>query len=178
MGAAACAGSTDIPQTGSRATPPIQSRPVVPDAYAKIDSTVTSGSAPTVLVVDDDEDLLVVLRDVIDEEGYRVLTARGGEAALALLESGETPCMILLDLKMPGMDGAEFRKRQLADPRLAAIPVVGFTGLWNGEESAHRLALASCLRKPVNLHKLLETVAHYCSDPDHLDVTPPASATG
>ena len=140
--------------------------------------TVTSGQAPIVLVVDDDEDLLVVLRDVIEEEGYRVLTACGGEEALALLESGETPCMILLDLKMPGMDGAEFRRRQLGDPRLAAIPVVGFTGLWNGEESAHRLALASCLRKPVNLHKLLETVAHYCSDPDHLDVSRPASATG
>jgi CheY-like chemotaxis protein len=140
--------------------------------------TVTTEPAPSVLVVDDDEDLLVVLRDVIDEEGYRVLTARGGEEALALLESGETPCMILLDLKMPGMDGAEFRMRQLADPRLAAIPVVGFTGLWNGEEFAHRLALASCLRKPVNLHKLLETVAHYCSDPDHRDVTRPASATG
>lgn len=138
-----------------------------------MNSTVTSGPAPIVLVVDDDEDLLAVLRDVIEEEGYRVSTACDGEAALALLESGETPCMVLLDLKMPGMDGGEFRRRQLADPRLAAIPVVGFTGLWNGEESAHRLALASCLRKPVNLHKLLETVAHYCSDPDHLD----ASAT-
>ena len=133
---------------------------------------------PTVLVVDDDEDLLAVLRDVIEEEGYRVLTARDGEAALTLLQSDQTPCMILLDLKMPGMDGNEFRRRQLADPRLAAIPVVGFTGVWNGEEAAHRLALASFLRKPVNLHKLLETVAHYCSDPDHLDVPRSSSAAG
>jgi len=143
-----------------------------------MDPTVTLGAAPIVLVVDDDEDLLAVLRDVIEEEGYRVSTACDGEAALALLEADETPCMILLDLKMPGMDGGEFRRRQLANPRLAAIPVVGFTGLWNGEETAHRLALASCLRKPVNLHKLLETVAHYCSDPDHLDVSRPSSATG
>ncbi len=142
-------------------------------------SPSTTETKPTVLVVDDDEDLLAVLREVIEEEGYRVLTAPNGEAALDLLRSGEDPCMILLDLKMPGMGGHEFRRRQLADARLADIPVVGFTGLWNGEEVAHQLALASCLRKPVNLHHLLETVAHYCSDPDHLDLSErSSSATG
>ncbi|MEO8349179.1 MAG: response regulator [Acidobacteriota bacterium] len=137
----------------------------------------TADTRPTVLVVDDDEDLLDVLREVIAEEGYLVLTTPSAEAALEILYSGVEPCMILLDLKMPGMDGHEFRRRQLADPRLADIPVVGFTGLWNGEEVAHQLALASCLRKPVNLHHLLETVAHYCSDSDHIDL-PRSSATG
>lgn len=137
---------------------------------------VTFEPRPTVLVVDDDEDLLDVLRDVIEEEGYRVLTAPSGEAALEMLHSGEDPCMILLDLKMPGMDGHEFRRRQLAEPRFAAIPVVGFTGLVNGEEVAHQLTLASFLRKPVHLHQLLETVAHYCSDPDHVDLAEPSSS--
>ena len=113
---------------------------------------------------------------MIAEEGYRVLAAPSGEGALEMLRAGEDPCMILLDLKMPGMDGHEFRRRQLAEPKLAAIPVVGFTGLWNGEQVAHQLALASCLRKPVNLHHLLETVAHYCSDPDHIDL-PRSTAT-
>jgi len=142
-------------------------------------SSATTETGQTVLVVDDDEDLLVVLRDVIEDEGYRVLTAKDGEAALDFLRSGETPCMILLDLKMPGMDGKEFRNRQIADPRFAGIPVVGFTGAWNGQEAASRLALSSYLRKPVNLHQLLETVAHYCSDPDHIDVsTQSSSATG
>jgi len=138
---------------------------------------VTTEPRPTVLVVDDDEDLLAVLRDVIAEEGYRVLTAPSGETALDMLRSGEDPCMILLDLKMPGMDGHEFRRRQLAEPAFAAIPVVGFTGLSNGQQVAHQLALGSCLSKPVNLHHLLETVAHYCSDPDHIDL-PRSSATG
>ena len=138
---------------------------------------MTSEPIQTVLVVDDDEDLLQVLRDVIAEEGYRVLTAPNGEAAFEMLRAGEVPCMILLDLKMPGMDGHEFRRLQMADPSLADIPVVGFTGLWNGEEVAHKLSLSACLKKPVNLHQLLETVAHYCSDPDHIDV-PRNSATG
>lgn len=133
---------------------------------------------PTVLVVDDDGDLLQVLGEVIEGEGYRAVTARSGEHALDLLHAGETPCVILLDLKMPGMGGEEFRRRQLADPRFSGIPVVGFTGLANAETEARRLALASYLRKPVKLHHLLEAIAHYCSDPDHIGAFPPREATG
>jgi CheY-like chemotaxis protein len=136
----------------------------------------TSEAPPTVLVVDDDGDLLEVLGEVIEEEGYRAVTAKNGEYALALLRDGETPCVILLDLKMPGMGGEEFRRLQLADPRFSGIPVVGFTGLSNGEAEARRLALASFLRKPVKLHQLLEAIAHYCSESDHLDRTPPVKS--
>ena len=138
----------------------------------------TTEAQPTVLVVDDDGDLLEVLQEVIEGEGYRAVTAKSGEHALAALRGGETPCVILLDLKMPGIGGEEFRRLQLSDPRFAEIPVVGFTGLAGGETDARRLALASYLRKPVKLHHLLETLAHYCSDPDHLDETwPPKSTT-
>jgi CheY-like chemotaxis protein len=129
----------------------------------------------TVLVVDDDEDLLEVVREVIEQEGFRVLTSQNCDGALHLLHRGERPCLILLDMKMPGIDGREFRRRQLADPSIADIPVVGFTGISNGE--AGRLALSSYLRKPVNLHQLLETVAHYCSDPDHIDSSSGSPAT-
>ena len=128
----------------------------------------------TVLVVDDDEDLLDAVRMVVEEEGYRVLTARNGEEAFEVLGSGEKPCLILLDMRMPGMDGQEFRRRQLADDRIAGIPVVGFTGMSNGDD-ALLLKLSSYLRKPVHLHQLLETVEHYCSDPDHVDFSAPSS---
>jgi two-component system chemotaxis response regulator CheY len=137
----------------------------------------TIESLPTVLVVDDDGDLLEILGEVIEEEGYRAVTARNGEQALALLREGERPCLILLDLKMPGMSGEEFRRFQLADERFAQIPVVGFTG--HSDVEVRRIALTSVLRKPVKLHHLLETIAHYCSDPDHLEGFEPAkSATG
>ena len=135
-------------------------------------------AVPTVLVVDDDGDLLEVLGEVIEQEGYRAVTATSCDSALALLREGETPCVILLDLKMPGMGGEEFRRLQLAEPRFAGIPVVGFTGLANAETDARRLALASYLRKPVKLHHLLETIAHYCSDPDHLGDGGTKSTTG
>jgi CheY-like chemotaxis protein len=138
----------------------------------------TPQNPPTVLVVDDDGDLLQVLGEVIEGEGFRAVTAKSGEQALELLNAGETPCVILLDLKMPGMGGEEFRRRQLANPRFSGIPVIGFTGLANGEADARRLALASFLRKPVKLHHLLEAIAHYCSDPDHIESFPPREATG
>jgi CheY-like chemotaxis protein len=138
----------------------------------------TPQNPPTVLVVDDDGDLLQVLGEVIEGEGFRAVTAKSGEQALELLNAGETPCVILLDLKMPGMGGEEFRRRQLGDPRFSGIPVIGFTGLANGEADARRLALASFLRKPVKLHHLLEAIAHYCSDPDHIESFPPREATG
>jgi CheY-like chemotaxis protein len=131
-------------------------------------SDKTNDGRKTLLVVDDDQDLLDIVQNVVEDEGFRVLTAADGEAAFRLLEA-ENPCLILLDLKMPGMDGQEFRRRQLTHPRLAAIPVVGFSGVSNGEIEAQRLALSSYLNKPVNLHHLLETVAHYCSDPDHIE---------
>lgn len=127
----------------------------------------------TVLVVDDDEDLLEIVRDVILQEGFDVIVAQDGAEALERMRTGKVPCLVLLDLKMPGMSGQEFRRRQLEDEKLAGVPVVGFTGLSNGEDEARLLALSSYLRKPVHLHHLLETVSHYCSDPDHLE---PASA--
>ena len=139
-------------------------------------STDSQPGKKTVLVVDDDEDLLDAVHELIEEEGDRVMTARDGEEALLLLTSGDLPCLILLDMKMNGMSGQEFRRRQLADPRIAKIPVVGFSGMAKEDAEARLLALSSYLRKPMHLHQLLETVAHYCSDPDHLDFSSPPSA--
>ena len=133
-----------------------------------------------VLVVDEDEDLLNVVQDAIEREGYRVLTARDGEEALLLLSSGDTPCLILLNMQTSGMQTQEFRRRQLDDSRIAGIPIVGFLGVSKEDADARLLALTSYLREPMHLHQLLETVAHYCSDPDHIDFSssPRNSATG
>ena len=132
----------------------------------------------TVLIVDDDPAFLRAVQEVVEQEGLRTLTARDGAEAFRVLESGETPCLILLDLRMPGMNGREFRERQILDPRWAGIPVVGFSGASNGPNEATLLALSSFLRKPVHLHQLLETVEHYCSDPDHIERAADSSAVG
>ncbi len=82
-----------------------------------------------VLIVDDDEGIRDALVVALTDEGYRVTCAGNGEVALAQLRSGKhpPPCLILLDLMMPVMDGLEFRARQLDDPDLARIPIAVMT---------------------------------------------------
>jgi len=76
----------------------------------------------TVLVVDDDVQLLRVLGEPLSRDDYDVLTAQNAEQAIATLEK-RVPCMILLDVEMPGMDGITLCRRIKHDPRTAHIPV-------------------------------------------------------
>jgi CheY-like chemotaxis protein len=80
-----------------------------------------------VLVVDDEPDVRLVARVVLGSAGHEVHDADSGEAALALLERGPVPDVILLDVRMPGIDGWEVLRRLRANPRLRHLPVVVFT---------------------------------------------------
>jgi CheY-like chemotaxis protein len=112
-----------------------------------------------VLVVDDDRAVRDSLRWLLEVEGYRVVTAANGENALAMLHKGLRPCLILLDLTMPGMDGVTFRRLQLADQRLAAIPVVIISARADRPVPLGSLRLA----KPVDPAALLNAVRRHCS---------------
>jgi CheY-like chemotaxis protein len=120
-----------------------------------------------VLVVDDDHDIRLTITEVLGLRGYRVDGAADGQEALARLRGGMRPCLILLDLMMPGMNGWEFREQQERDQALAGIPVVIFSGdgssdLWRAADGAQGL-----LRKPLQLEALLSTVSRFCA-PDEL----------
>jgi CheY-like chemotaxis protein len=80
-----------------------------------------------VLIVDDNADTREVLGHVLAIKGYRSVTAADGQEALDYLHGGGDASLIILDLRMPGMDGYAFRAAQMADPRLARIPVIVFT---------------------------------------------------
>jgi CheY-like chemotaxis protein len=80
--------------------------------------------AKTALIVDDDPAILDGLAEYLGHDGYWVVGAADGTEALALLNSGVRPDVIVLDLLMPGMDGWDFRMAQLNKPSLATIPVV------------------------------------------------------
>jgi CheY-like chemotaxis protein len=69
------------------------------------------------MIVDDDDDIRMALRIVLETFGYCVTTASDGAEALDKLEAGERPCLIILDLMMPGMDGQQFREARSATPR-------------------------------------------------------------
>ena len=113
-----------------------------------------------VLVVDDDPDICDVVQEILESFGYRVETARNGIEALKKLRSGGAPCLILLDLMMPGMNGFEFRNEQLCDPALASIPVVVISGA--GEVAAKAATMGvEGLAKPINLDVLLAEVRDF-----------------
>lgn len=110
------------------------------------------------LIVDDDADVREALASVLQDEGYGVLIAESGRAALEILRGGARPALILLDVMMPVMDGHEFRALQRRDPDLADIPVVVLTaGAMDSRVEA--LGAVHSFRKPVSLDRLLDTLA-------------------
>lgn len=118
-----------------------------------------TNSEPTILVVDDDDDVRDTVVEALQDEGFSAAGAAGGRAALELLRRAQPkPDVILLDLMMPGMSGIEFRAEQLRDPSLASIPVILLSASANIETVAVELETRSFLKKPVRLEALLVAV--------------------
>jgi CheY-like chemotaxis protein len=127
-----------------------------------------SGTEPRicggVLIVDDDEGIRDALSQVLSDEGYRVLSAENGIAALTILRSADPrPCMILLDMMMPVMDGREFIARKMAEPNLRDVPVVVVTADGRALKGSSELTAAAVLAKPISLDQLLLAVQRFCA---------------
>jgi CheY-like chemotaxis protein len=117
----------------------------------------------SVLVVDDDASIRELLVELLEDEGYSVVSAANGEEALRYLQQqGEYPCVILLDLMMPQMNGWEFRAAQRQNPALAAIPVVTISAHVAIAPHAAELDAAAHLAKPIDIPQLIATLEHYC----------------
>jgi CheY-like chemotaxis protein len=117
-------------------------------------------SSKRVLVVDDDDDIREVIGELLDDVGYEVILARDGRQALAMLTKEPLPSAIVLDMMMPGMDGATFRAKQLADERLAAIPVVAISAFGKPRLPGVRETLA----KPFDMSALREAIERACGN--------------
>src|SRR3954447_6592847 len=113
-----------------------------------------------VMVVDDDDDIRETLVGLLEDEGYAVVAYPTGRDAFDALKGGVLPRVILLDLMMPVMDGAEFRRAQLADPALASIPVILIPAA--GLEPIKRSDYSEVLRKPLKIDRVLAVIAQYC----------------
>lgn len=117
-----------------------------------------------VMVVDDDADIREVIVEVLADGAYRALASENGkEALLALRSRTERPCVILLDIMMPVMDGWQFRSAQRADPEIGAIPVVVLSAHADVQQAAAVMGAAGFLRKPVDLDALLAAVERFCA---------------
>ncbi len=118
-------------------------------------------AACDVLVVDDDRDIRETLQEILECEGYQVSVAKNGSDAIAKARAVR-PAIILLDLFMPVMDGAEFRRQQLLDPQIADIPVVVVSAAAGLEDRIRELGVTAHLEKPLRLDQLFGIVGRFC----------------
>jgi CheY-like chemotaxis protein len=116
----------------------------------------------SILLVDDDADTRMMVRDFLEEEGFLVHTAREGQHALHVLEKIDPPHLILLDYKMPVMDGKQFLAVQRRMPKVQAVPVVLLSAATREWSGAH-LEVEEVLSKPIDLEVLLLTVNRICA---------------
>jgi two-component system chemotaxis response regulator CheY len=117
-----------------------------------------SASSCSVLVVEDDQDIRETIRDLLLDEGFPVQTAENGLDGLEVLASGERPCLVLLDMMMPVLDGAGFMARLRELAIVPGLPVV----IVSAVATHHVPDSVGFLRKPIDLNNLLNTVREYC----------------
>lgn len=117
----------------------------------------------SILLVDDDSDIRISLRQLLVDEGFVVHTAYDGQHALQVLERIELPGLILLDYKMPVMDGKQFLAAIRRNPRLQALPTVLLSAATREWSGAH-LEVADVVTKPVDVELLLSTVRRFCGN--------------
>lgn len=114
-----------------------------------------------ILIVEDDPAICNAYQLALEQEGYEILTAENGKDALAKLSDGSPlPHLILLDLRMPVMDGWEFLAARRADPMLRAVPVVALTC---GPGLAPAEGADAVVDKPMDLSELTALVGKYCA---------------
>ncbi|HEY8090774.1 MAG TPA: response regulator [Polyangiaceae bacterium] len=113
---------------------------------------------PTVLVVEDDEELRGILKDALEAEGFDIVVAAEGRQALDATSRIEHLGLVILDLLMPGMNGWDFFNAMKADVALAKIPIVVVTSSPSQAPSgANRI-----MQKPLKLERVVSTVREFC----------------
>jgi CheY-like chemotaxis protein len=110
--------------------------------------------SPTVMVIDDCDEALMLQRMVLEQEGFKVVTATSGSEALRKLKNEPSPQMVFLDVQMNDMSGFEFLEQLALDSPdlIRSIPIVLLTGLDEVPESR----AVDFLRKPVGIDELIQ----------------------
>jgi len=118
-----------------------------------------------ILVVEDQEDLRGVLRDLLTGSGYTVIEAGDGEAGVAKAKS-ERPDLVLMDIQMPVIDGYEATRRIKLDPALKPIPIVAVSSfaMKGDEEKARAAGCDHYVTKPYSPMQLLRLIRSFLGD--------------
>jgi PAS domain S-box-containing protein len=159
----------------SRADAPAQ--PIHQDhLLEQVQRALTPSAGRRILVIEDDASVRELLATALCKQGFEALTASDGETGL-LLAGQEQPGLILLDLRLPGIDGFGVLQQLKRSPTTAAIPVIAVTGsegLWLGARArVLSLGAADFIAKPVELDRLIEEIRTLMGeeDADHADTS-------
>jgi len=112
----------------------------------------------SVLIIEDDEDIRAAMAELLESEGFEVAVASNGQEGLEALGQMVPPCLVLLDLMMPVMNGEDFLLHVRQDPALQLIPIVIVT-------ASGRTPLPGTqgiLKKPFEISELFSTVNTHC----------------
>jgi PAS domain S-box-containing protein len=128
-------------------------------AEEPVEEILFSAEGRMILVVEDEQDIALLIRSLLEKVGYTVETAATGEEAWAYLQtSGHMPDLITLDIELPGMNGFELATRMAADPKTSDIPTLVIS-IYGDDPRGDKLGLVQGLAKPVDRLQLLNKVA-------------------
>jgi CheY-like chemotaxis protein len=116
-------------------------------------------TSKNILLIEDEVDIRNILKDMLEWEGYCVYTASNGKEGMEILPEIPAPCLILLDLMMPVMNGWEFADALETDRAYADIPIVTLSAFSDPEK---RIRAAGSIKKPVDLDALFILVRKHC----------------
>ena len=128
-------------------------------------STPGAPRHPLALIVDDNERNLKLARDVLRDGGFETLEAASGTEAIAIAVE-HLPDVILMDLRLPDVEGVEVARRLGAEPRTASIPIVALSSLplRGGDDWLQAAGFAGYIEKPITVSEFPDEVRRYCRD--------------
>ena len=126
--------------------------------------TRSMSGKPTILVVDDDGPILVLMRNVLREFGFDAITAASGEAALDAARD-QRPSLILVDRHMPGMSGDQVIANLRAEPGLLRVPILMLSGEPVSASEVARLGADGAVLKPFDLSALIAQIRAHLEGP-------------
>jgi DNA-binding response OmpR family regulator len=135
-------------------------RPRPPERASRSGARADDAALATrpILVVDDDPEILAMLRDFLESEGLAVRTAANGAEALEALDE-VVPALILLDMRMPVLDGWAFAER--FHERALTYPIVVMTAAESARRWAEEIGATGYIAKPFDVNELLETIERH-----------------